>query len=507
MAYFDIAIGTVSVVLGTLCGLYLIRQKKFDEEALKKKGEKLLTNANNQSTIIKAQSKEKVVEKKKQFELEQTEFVARLDTMEKILSVKIASNSKREAKIAELRAVLQQEEKSTESLRNSISGLDKQIIESLCKNTGLPVDRVKESLLDSYEDEFKKDGELRIQHTLEWAQESALRSARNILSEAIYRFTDATSVEHGSQKIIVPRDEIKGRIVGRGGRMIAFFEELFGVDVIFNDEPNTIIVSCFNLVQQEVARIALERLTREKIITEEVITRTKVLAEQEVDKILRKHGEQALITLGLTNMPADFVKLVGRLSFRTSYGQNIMRHCFEVGYFARLMASEIGADVGIAWLGGFFHDIGKAIDQEVSGSHDVLTKEILEKYGFSWEITHAAWTHHNAIPQETIEAKIVQAADAISASRPGARAESMERYLTKIKDLQETALSFAGAKKAYAINAGREVRVFVDPEAIDDAGAGELASQIAAKVQEKGGYPGKIKITTIRTTKVTDYAR
>lgn len=179
----------------------------------------------------------------------------------------------------------------------------------------------------------------------------------------------------------------------------------------------------------------------------------------------------------------------------------------EVGYFARLLASEIGANTEVAFLGGFFHDIGKAIDQEVGGSHDVLSKEILEKYNFSWEITHAAWTHHNAIPQETVEARIVQAADAISASRPGARAESLERYLTKIHDLQDTAFSFEGVKKAFAINAGRELRVLVEPEKVSDQRVPVLASEIAAKVQEKGGYPGKIKIVTVRTTKATEYAK
>ena len=321
------------------------------------------------------------------------------------------------------------------------------------------------------------------------------------------RYADSTSVEHEEKNIIVQRDEIKGRIIGRSAAAIAFFEEHFGVDVIFNDEPNTIIISCFNLVQREVARCALERLMREKIINEEMIMKVKPLAEQDVDKILMKEGDYALKKLGLSNMQPDFVKLVGRLVFRTSYGQNIMRHCFEVGYFARLIASEIGANTETAFLGGFFHDIGKAIDQEVGGSHDVLSKEILEKYGFSWEITHAAWTHHNAAPQETVEARIVQAADAISASRPGARAESVERYLAKINELQDTALSFEGVRKAYAINAGREVRVVVDPEKISDNANAELAQNIAAKVQEKGGYPGKIKVTTIRTTKVTDYAR
>lgn len=496
-----------SVVLGLLLGLYVLRPKKFNEGELRKKGDKLINDAELNGKKYIEEAHLKVEEKKKQFVIEQREFEDQLNRMEKMLQMKQEINQKREMKIAEMERACQEEKRELDSLRSSCNEMKSEMIERLYRTTNISREKAKEELVGSYERLWLDDGEFRIQRALELAQESAVRDARNILSEAMYRFAESTSVEHGIKTVIVPRDEIKGRIVGRGGHLIAFFEELFGVDVVFNDEPNTIIVSCFNLVQQEVARVALERLIHEKIITETLISQVKPWAEGEVQKTLRKEGEQALAILGIKNMAPDFISLVGRLKFRTSYGQNIMGHCFEVGYFARLIAGEIGADTHITLLGGFFHDIGKAIDQEVGGSHDVLSKEILEKYAFSWEITHAAWTHHNAIPQETIEARIVQAADAISASRPGARAESMERYIEKIKDLQETALSFEGSKKAYAINAGREVRVIVDSAAVDDKGTQELANQIAAKVQEKGGYPGRIKVTTIRTTKVTDYAK
>lgn len=507
MAYTDIIVAAGGTILGALLGFYVLRQGKFDENEIKMRGEKLLNHAAAESKKIVAEASTHCVEKKKQFEIEQQEFIAQLDKMEKLLETKIASSKKREEKVEHLKKALLEEDRSVNVLRQETDGIETKVVEQLCRSTGVLRENIREEILKYYENAFKEDAEIRLQRAVQWAQDCAVKASQNVLAQAIYRFEEATSVENFEHRLNVPRDEMKGRIVGRGGHMIGFFENLFGVDVIFNDEPDTIIVSCFNLVQQEVARIALEKLMREKIISEEIIARTKPIAEKEVDKILQKDGERALAILGLKNMPPDFAKLIGRLRFRTSYGQNIMRHCFEVGYFAKLIASEIGADENVAWLGGFFHDIGKAIDQETGGSHDVLSKEILEKYGFSWEIVHAAWTHHNAIPQETVEARIVQAADAISASRPGARAESMERYLTKIKDLQETALSFASAKKAYAINAGRELRVVVDPEKVDDAGAAELAVNIAAKVQEKGGYPGKIKITTIRTTKVTDYAR
>jgi len=243
---------------------------------------------------------------------------------------------------------------------------------------------------------------------------------------------------------------------------------LYQVTVVFNDEPNTINLSCFNLVQRELARQALLILFEEKYITPEVIERTKEKAQRRVDDILIKEGRKTADMLGLKNVHPELLQLIGRLQFRTSYGQNALRHCIEVGYFSRMLAAQIGADEEIAFLGGFFHDIGKAIDQEVGGSHDVLSKEILEKYNYSPEIVHAAWAHHDAVPQETAEAVLGKAADAISASRPGARALSIAQYVEKMKELEATALSFQGVKKAFAISAGREVRAIVDAESVSD---------------------------------------
>jgi ribonuclease Y len=507
MAYIDILMIAGSILLGLIIGLYLIRQRQFDEKHNKIKAEKLLTESELNSKALLEQAKVKAVETKEQFKGEEKEFVAQLDRMERGLTTKNALLQKREAKVAEVRSMISEEEKGIRAVRSKIEEIDVQVDQKLIKITGLSHEKAKEQLLHDYEQAFANDAEARLQKDMQWAEECSVRDAKNLLAETICRFGDPTSVEHEYKNITVPRDEIKGRIVGRGARNIAFFENLFGVDVVFNDEPNIIILGCFNLVQREIARFALERLMREKIINEEVISRLKPLAEQDMDKLLRREGEQILKLLNLEKMPPDFAKLVGRLQFRTSYGQNILRHSLEVGYFARMLAGAVGADEHIAFIGGFFHDIGKAIDQEVGGSHDVLSKEILEKYGFSKEIVHAAWTHHDAAPIETVEALTVKAADALSAGRPGARAESLERYLQKIKDLQETALSFAGVKKAYAINAGREVRVIVDPDKINDKSNQELATQIASKVEEKGGYPGKIKVVTIRTTKVTDYAK
>lgn len=507
MAYTDILIAAGGAVAGVLIGLYALRQRKFDEQKAARKAEKLIADAELEGKDIFSKARSRVSSSKIQFEIEQNEFVAQLDRMEQMFAAKSVSHQKREARIEGFKQTLLAEEKNIHSMRAQTDAYESRIREKLIQITGFTLDNAKKELVRDYENEFAADADVRLQRHIEWVQECAVKDAKNTLAEALHKFVDSTFATPAHRDIIVPRDEIKGRIVGRGGRSIAFFEKLFDVDVIFNDEPNTIIIGCFNLVQRETARFALERLMREKVISEETIARVKPLAEQDMDKLLRKEGENALKVLGLANVSVELAKLIGRLKFRTSYGQNIMSHCFEVAYLSRMIAGEIGADIHVSWIAGFLHDIGKAVDQEVTGSHDVLSKEILERYGFSPEIVHAAWAHHNAIPQETVEAKIIQAADALSASRPGARAESLERYLAKITELQETALSFEGVRKAYAINAGREVRVIVEPEKIKDENIVPLAENIAAKIQEKGGYPGKIKVVTIRTTKTTEHAR
>ncbi|PIQ77147.1 hypothetical protein COV82_06135 [Candidatus Peregrinibacteria bacterium CG11_big_fil_rev_8_21_14_0_20_46_8] len=498
---------TGGLIIGVLTGLYILRQRKIDRERIERDTHAQISKAKEQAKQMLHDAEIHAEDRKKRFHDEQEEFTRQLDQMERVLEVKKNSLQRREARVQGIKDSIEQAEQEARRMRDEADALHAKSAEMLMQRTGITREQALQNLMRDAEDGFAKNSELRLQRAFEWAQERSVREARNILSEVIYKYASSTKEFDEEQDVIVPKDEMKGRIVGRGAANIACFEELFEVDVVFNDEPNIIKLSCFNLVNREIARVALTRLLREKVVNEDVIHKAKVDAEEEVAKNLLKIGRKVLHRLdvpALQNVPDEFARLVGRLRFRTSYGQNVLRHSLEVGYFARLIAGEVGADPEIALLGGFFHDIGKAIDQEVGGSHDVLSKEILEKYGFSWEITHAAWTHHNAIPQETVEARVVQAADAISASRPGARAESLERYMERMKDLQEMALSFDGIKKAYAINAGREVRAFVDAERVADTALEPLAVDIAKKVEEKGGYPGRIKITTIRSTKVTN---
>jgi len=495
------------LLAGGAIGFYLIRQRRIDRDSVEGEVRETLSKVKEQSRQMLEEAEKRATARKARFVEEQEEFTRQIEQMERVSEVKNNTLQRREAREKELKAAIQAQENESRQIREKIDEMSGESGKILEQRSGVSRDTALQALMQDAENSFQKNAELRMQHALEWAEERATRDARDILSGSVYKYAASTGEFDEEQEVVVTRDEIKGKIVGRGASNIALFEELFEVDVVFNDEPNMIKLSCFNLVTRESARVAMEMLMREKNITEDIIRQTKVRADSDVAKNLLNIGKRALRRLNvpwLDELPDEFARLVGRLKFRTSYGQNVLRHSLEVGYFARLLANEVGADPEISLLGGFFHDIGKAIDQEVGGSHDVLSKEILEKYGFSWEITHAAWTHHNAIPQETVEARVVQAADAISASRPGARAESLDRYIERMKDLQDMALSFDGIKKAYAINAGREVRAMVDSERVADQALEPLAQDIAKKVEEKGGYPGRIKITTIRSTKVTN---
>jgi len=501
MSFLDIIFVLIGLAVGVGVGAFVLKPGAYNEESRKRRAKELLQETEKEAATILESAKQHVVELAEQFKSEEAEFGAQVETMEKVVALKEASAERWGERLSGLKATSQKHEDELKSLREEARELSQKMTAELMNKAAFTLERAHEELIQKYEQEFSHEAELRLQRYVEWVEEVALREARNALTEVICRYSAPASREPNMTKLEVSQDAVKGRIVGRGGRMISFFEELFGVDVIFNDEPNTIIISCFNLVQEQTAKLAMQRLMRERIITENVILEMKARADADMEKVLRKEGARVLEMIGLKNLPEELVRLVGRLNFRTSYGQNVMRHSLEVGYFSRMLAAMIGADEKVAFYGGFFHDIGKAIDQEVGGSHDALTKEILEKYEFSWEVTHAAWTHHNAIPPETVEAKIVQAADAISAGRPGARAESLERYVERMKELQGMALSFEGVRKAFAINAGREVRAIVDSDRVDDKKVVDIAVDIAKMVEAKGGYPGKIKIITIRSTR------
>lgn len=507
MSLTSLIFAVLGVSIGFATSYFLLLRKGYDEQSYRLKAERFLADAENEGEEI---VKEAQTQAGNLHEITQREIIQleqQIKKLEQMLKTKEEIFAKRNLRNMETKKTIDGEVETVAQLRRQEKEIIGMMDVKLLERTRQQKDAVKNQMFIQAESELRDAYQERFPKLEEWLKENAVRDAKNILGEAIYRYALPTSVEKDSGELEVTKDSVKGIIVGRGGSNIALFEELFGVDVVFNDAPNIISLSCFNLVTKETARIALKKLMNEKIVDEAVIRRTKEWADKEILRILEEEGKKAVQMLGLKDLHPDFVKLVGRLQFRTSYGQNIMGHCMEVGYFSKLLAETIGADSHVAFLGGFFHDIGKAIDQEVGGSHDVLSKEILEKYGFPWEIVHAAWTHHDAIPQETVEAVLVKAADAISAGRPGARSLSLEQYIQKIRELEATASSFEGVKKAFAISAGREVRAIIDSEKMGDEGSVALAKTIAQKIEEKGGYPGKIKVVTIRVTRASDVAK
>jgi len=319
-----------------------------------------------------------------------------------------------------------------------------------------------------------------------------------------------TSVESKITLINVPKDHIKGKIVGKNAQNIEELEKLLDVEVVFNDLPNTISVSSYSLTNRRIAQKTIEKLINIRTdITASEIKKAIIKSENEIEEEFFAIGQRALKQLNIQETDHDLIKTIGRLEFRTSYGQNIMKHSMEVAWAAMMIASELSADVNVCKIAGFLHDLGKAIDQDpnVQGAHDFLTKELMEKYKFSEEEVHAAWTHHDSAPAKTAEAMIVKAADAISAGRPGARQESLDRYIERLQALEKTANAFKGVQKSFAISAGRELRVIVDPETIKDENMNEMANQIAKEIEENITYPGKIKVNVIRRIKYTELAK
>lgn len=396
---------------------------------------------------------------------------------------------------------------SIESVDTQLAGIGTEQIKRLVEKTGQQQETVVQQLQDKYLADFQMDFEKYQQKLEHFTKEDAPKTARKLLTGIMNRYSEPSSVERFNNTITIKQDKAKGRLIGKAGKNINYFEEQAQVAVIFNDQgPNQITVSSFHLLRREIAKLALQNLIKKPVIDEKIIDKALTEARMEIDKILEKLGRWAadIIDLPTDKRDPELLRLMGRLKYRTSYGQNILYHSLEIAFFSAMMAAEIGADIEVARLGGFFHDLGKAIDQDddVDKPHDHLSKEILERFGFSWEIVHAAWTHHDAIPIETVEAEIVKAADAISAGRPGARSESAEDYYARIAALEEMAMKQPGADKVFAMSAGRELRLFLNPEAIKDEEMPKIAADLAHEIEENLSYPGKIRVNLVRSLEI-----
>jgi len=402
---------------------------------------------------------------------------------------------------------LLERERELDRSREELSRLSAERVAALEQVSGLSASDAKGILLEAVREEAEHDA-VKLARSIERrAREEANEKAREVIVTAMQRVAADHTAEHAVTVIHLPNDEMKGRIIGREGRNIRALEQATGVDLIIDDTPETVVLSGFDPVRREVARISLTKLMSDGRIHPGRIEEVVAKARAEVDLVIRQAGEQAAYDAGVPGLPPEIVRLLGRLKYRTSYGQNVLLHSIETSRLAAIIAAEVGADVTIAKMGGLLHDLGKAVDHEVEGPHAAIGAQIAQRHDLNPKVVNGIAAHHQEVEYTCVEAPIVQVADAISASRPGARGETMETYVKRLEDLQAIAASFAGVERSFAVQAGREVRILVRPEEIDDLTATRLARDIVKKIEEQLTYPGQIKVTVIRETRAVEYAK
>jgi len=402
---------------------------------------------------------------------------------------------------------LLERERDLDKAREEVAKTTQEQVVALERVSGMSADDAKGMLLEAVRVEAEHDA-VKLARAIERsAREEAQDKARDIVLTAMQRVAADHTAEHTVSVVHLPSDEMKGRIIGREGRNIRALEQATGVDLIIDDTPETVVLSGFDPVRREVARIAITKLIADGRIHPGRIEEVVAKARAEVDLVIRQAGEQAAYEAGVPGLPAEIVKLLGRLKYRTSYGQNVLNHVVETSRLAAVIAAEMGADVQVAKMGGLLHDIGKAVDHEVEGPHAAIGAQIAQRHNLPFKVINGIAAHHQEVEYACLEAPIVQVADAISASRPGARGESMDTYVKRLEDLQAIAESFGGVEKSFAVQAGREVRILVRPEEIDDLTATRLARDVVKKIEEQMTYPGQIKVTVIRETRAVEYAK
>ena len=477
-----------------------------EDEATRIINEAIKSSENKKREAL-LEAKEEILKNRSEYEKEVKERRAeqqkqerRLQQKEENLDHKTEMIEKKEEALAQKHAAMDKEQEEIKLIKRSQT-------EMLERISGFTADQAKAYLIQQVESEVTHETAMKIKEIEARAKDEADQRAREIVATAIQRCAADHVAEITVSVVPLPNDEMKGRIIGREGRNIRTIETLTGVDLIIDDTPEAITVSCFEPVRREIARLALEKLIADGRIHPTHIEEMVEKARREVEATIKAEGERAMFECGIRNLHPELVKMLGRLHYRTSYGQNVLQHSIEVSHIAGMMAAELGADVQTAKRAGLLHDLGKSIDHEMEGTHVQLGVEFARKYKEKEEIIHAIEAHHNDVEPRTIVACLVQAADAISAARPGARRENLENYIKRLEQLESIATSFQGVEKAYAIQAGREVRVMVKPEQVNEDQMVILARDLAKKIEEEMEYPGQIKVNLIRETKCVEYAK
>ena len=507
-----ILIALLTLVGGLLAG-YLIR-KNLAEAKIKSAEEaaaKILIDAKKESETRKKEAlieaKEEIHRLRSEADRENKERHSELVRQEKRLQKKEEDIDRKLEGIEKKEEAIRKKDAEVEMRRAKVTELQQQKLQELEEVSGLTVTEAKQVLLNSIEDEVKHEAAIMVRDIENTAREEGEKRAREIVAAAIQRVAADHVAETTVSVVALPNEEMKGRIIGREGRNIRTLETLTGIDLIIDDTPEAVILSGFDPVRREIARVALEKLILDGRIQPGRIEEMVEKSRKEVEQRIWEEGEQATFDTNVHGLHSELIKLLGRLKFRTSYGQNVLKHSIEVAHLAGVMAAELGADITLAKRAGLLHDIGKAIDHEVEGSHTQIGADIARKYKESPEVVHAIMAHHGDVEIASLEAALVQAADTISAARPGARRETLEYYIERLQKLEEIAESFEGVEKCYAIQAGREIRIIVEPDKIDDLMATRTAHEIAKKVEAELEYPGQIKVVVIRETRAIDYAK
>ena len=471
----------------------IIDQANKDAETMKK--EKLL------------EAKEEIHKFRSDAEKENRERRSELQKYERRVIQKEESLDRKQQSMENKESNLNQKLRAVDEKQKEVEAIKVKQLEKLEDISGITSEKAKDIILSNAEKEVRHEMSIMIKEIETQAKEDAEKKSREIIGYAIQKCAADHVAETTVTVVNLPNDEMKGRIIGREGRNIRTLETLTGIDLIIDDTPEAVILSGFDPIRREIARIALEKLISDGRIHPARIEEMVEKAKKEVENIIKEYGEQAIFETGIHSLHPELVKLLGRLNYRTSYGQNVLKHSIEVAHIAGIMAAEIGADIKLAKRAGLLHDIGKAVDHEMEGTHVEIGMDLLRRYKESKDVIHAMSTHHGDYEPQTVEAVLVTAADAISAARPGARRETLEAYIKRLEKLEEIANSYEGVDKSFAIQAGREIRIMVKPEKINDEEIHLLARDITKKIEEELEYPGQIKVSIIRETRAVEYAK